>query len=216
MDKKNNKPNNVPKGSKNDNKQIYVNGPVNAMRLEGKVFGLKKVVYLLMDIHLDIGTQSKCDDIRSIDFNQYLINNFDNISEKDKIYDFFLEIYPTDIERNSSGRKDIYIREMRDLFRKSFVIDRETDAVGKSNTFPNIRFHYLDIRSLLYNKSGINKQIENIIHNYVVKTQSILPIDITEMKMMLNLYIKQLDDIYKIVYKRSPAMSSSATGSSRN
>ena len=38
----------------------HINGPVNVARLEGKVNGVNKVLYMFMDIHYDLHRESKC------------------------------------------------------------------------------------------------------------------------------------------------------------
>ena len=44
---------------KNHKKEI--SGPINVIRLEGIVNGIKKVITLFMDIHLDEEDQTKCE-----------------------------------------------------------------------------------------------------------------------------------------------------------
>jgi hypothetical protein len=83
----------------------FINGPVNVIRLEGKINNITKILYTFMDIHEDVSNQTKCADLRSNDIMQYLIKNFDEISEGEKIYDFFFEIQPTSTLRTPNIMK---------------------------------------------------------------------------------------------------------------
>jgi len=73
-----------------------VNGPINVVRIEGDVMGIKKHAYLFMDYHMQVYDQTECHQIDSIDLNKYMINEFKkastNPNTKDEIYDLFLEI----------------------------------------------------------------------------------------------------------------------------
>ena len=60
-------------------KNKFVNGPINAVRLEGKINGINKVFYNFMDIHVDTSFQTECDDVRSLDLDKYLVKNFCSI-----------------------------------------------------------------------------------------------------------------------------------------
>ena len=60
----------------------YVSGPVNTVRLEGSINGVKKIIYLFMDFHADLHHQTECEDIRSLDIDKYLVQTFDKAYEK--------------------------------------------------------------------------------------------------------------------------------------
>lgn len=139
----------------NHNKK-YINGPFNVVRLEGKIDGITKVVYLFMDFHKQIGYQTKCDNIYAIDLSTYLAETFYKISnsESGRKYDFFYEIFPKITEEtlydlhyhtniNFVGR---YIDEVSKLFDKIFSYDQEKNIVSISSLFKNIRLHYTDVR----------------------------------------------------------------------
>ena len=117
-----------------------VNGPINAMRLEKN----GKVIYLFMDFHWDLYKQSQCEILRSIDFKDFLINNFDSI--KDKKIDFFFEKNPIIYKEGFNPAKERYITEISKLFEKSINYDKEKGKMLPSKEFPNVRFHYADFR----------------------------------------------------------------------
>lgn len=66
-----------------------VNGPINVVRLEGKVNDVRKVIYVFLDFHYGISRQTECENIYSKDIQLYLAENFGNLTKSDKIYDFF-------------------------------------------------------------------------------------------------------------------------------
>ena len=129
-----------------------INGPINVARLEGDVHGIKKVIYLFMDRHNDVQYQSQCTNIYSDDISKYFAKNFRELNKDTKKYDFFLEIYPTDIFEKGlkyNTWRDKYIVEVLKFFVKLFSYEREKNKVTISDQFQNIRLHYLDIRNYL-------------------------------------------------------------------
>jgi hypothetical protein len=180
----------------------FVNGPVNVVRLEGEVDGIKKVLYVFMDFHMDISGQTKCEDIRSKDINTYFVENFDKISDGEIIYDFFFEIFPTSIVRPTSKYKVKYIWEIAYLFQKSFMINREKNIVGKSNNFPNVRLHYIDIRDYLIDSHKLlyqmNEYVDNIIYSGRINKDNIITI-----RNGLNMAVSNVKIIYDILYGKT-------------
>lgn len=135
----------------------YISGPVNAARLEGEINGTKKVVYLFMDYHVDLFNQTECTNIFKQDIDEYLAKTFYGLNKSNKMYDFFLEIRPSEelykksnSADNISRYKYIYIQEVLKLFKKIFKYDEEKNKVDIPDIFQNVRLHYLDIRDYLY------------------------------------------------------------------
>lgn len=145
-----------------------VNGPINVMRLEGKIHGINKVIYLFMDFHMDVESQTQCRNIFSKDIQKYLVDNFYEVSNKnsDKIYDFFLEIHPTDLTLEEKmdleypDYKQRYIHEVIKVFIKIFNFDPKKNKVSVNKLFKNVRLHFLDIRD--YYKKTLNKKCDRI------------------------------------------------------
>ena len=77
-------------------KNKFVNGPMNTIRLEGKIGNVSKIIYLFMDFHMPVNHQTECDDIRSNDIDKFLIQTFDKSYDinKKKIFDLFVELNP--------------------------------------------------------------------------------------------------------------------------
>lgn len=131
---------------------IKISGPVNVVRMEGNINGIKKIIYLFMDFHLELWNETECNNIFSHDINQYFAESFYKLNGSNLIYDFFLEIYPT--RSYSSGskflpKKQKYIWEVSKLFQKVFKYDEEKNKVGLPDVFQNVRIHYIDIRDYL-------------------------------------------------------------------
>src|SRR5438552_1625690 len=69
---------------------LYINGPINVIKLEGNIGQIKKTIQLFMYWDTSPDNQTKCDDIRAIDINTYFVRKFDSDlkSHPKRIYDF--------------------------------------------------------------------------------------------------------------------------------
>nr|QBK88813.1 MAG: uncharacterized protein LCMiAC01_04950 [Mimivirus LCMiAC01] len=176
--------------------KTYINGPVNVVRLEGKVGNINKVIYLFMDFHMSPAIQTECEDVRSTDVKDYFVRNFDKISTTKKTYDFFIEHFPTKIV-NIYPEKDNYLTTIRTLMGKSMNI--QNGKVKKSKIFPNIRFHYVDIRD--YTKL-FHKSMDNL--EYYVYTKipqhGVYKRDIDLVKDAANILTSHAKYLYDIFY----------------
>ena len=156
-----------------------VSGPINVVRLEGEINSIKKVIYLFMDIHNDLYSQSECDNIFAKEIPQYLADNFLKMNKGNIIYDFFLEIQSYDLENVKYGFsfpmdtnfKQIYINSVRKFFSKTFNYDRETNKVSMSKILKNIRLHYIDVREYMFKNfdskvNDLNYTIDNMHHSH--------------------------------------------------
>jgi len=131
----------------------YINGPINALRLEGEIHGIKKVIYIFMDWHFKISNQTQCDNIFSKDIQKYLAENFYKLNGKPIMYDFFLEIFPTELGKKldtEESNRDIYIRELVTFFKKLFIYEPDKNKVSISDIISNVRLHYIDIRDYFH------------------------------------------------------------------
>jgi hypothetical protein len=180
-------------------KKEYVSGPNNLVRLEGEIEGIKKVFYLFMDIHLGEAEQLECKDIRSSAIKQYLVKTFDDLKTQDKKYDFLLETFP-DCYRYNNHQVGIYLDQLRKLFSAAFDFDFKTKKVKKSNEFPNIRFHYIDIRSYLgykvCNPFGLIYEIIDYVHLH----QNLGPNNVLDIYDSVNLASSRLYFLYQTLY----------------
>jgi len=143
----------------------FINGPVNVVRLKGRVDGRDKIVYLFMDIHEMPNKQTECKNIRSKDIKDYFISNFDSITKSDKKYDFLMEIKPTLIHKNNGTKRGRYVDRILKIFRNEFD-PTKNKSVSKSKNFPNIQFHTVDIRDYLkHSLNGIFNQLGSYIYD---------------------------------------------------
>lgn len=131
--------------------QSFVNGPINAARLEGMIGNVKKVVYLFMDRHEPLESQTKCTNLFSKDISQFLLDSMLEIQDVDTSYDFFIEITPTSIYRTVRNTKPYeprnnYINEVGTLFAKLMSYDKAKNTVSHFLEIPNVRLHFMDIR----------------------------------------------------------------------
>lgn len=146
-----------------DPKIKCINGPVGIIRLEGNVYGIKKVIYLFMDIHMRINKQTQCDNIYSKNIQQFFAEEFLKLNNENKTYDFFVEIFTHEIsEKKKKDNVSIYINEVVDLFEKVFSFDYQKNKIKKNKVFRNIRLHYMDTRDYL--EYPVDKHLTHIIH----------------------------------------------------
>ena len=95
----------------------------------------------------------------AINIDKFLSEEFGKVN---KDVDFFLETSPYDIPNYAqSSNRNKYISDLRNFFGRNFTIE-QNKFVKKSKKYPNVRFHYADIR-LDY---GILDNYINAIFNY--------------------------------------------------
>lgn len=149
-----------------DNTKQMVSGPVATYRLEGTINGVKKVVYLFMDLHLHLGNQRECSNVFSKDINRYIFENFEGAQKSDNgiTYDFFLEFDAPETVRSRHGKTttsentDHYIEYLSVLFRNLLRFD-ENNNVKPSDLFKNVRFHYGDVREFFNAGDSVIRQL---------------------------------------------------------
>ena len=121
---------------------MLINGPVNVVRLAGEINGIKKLLYVFFDYHINLSEQTECESYDSKDIVTYLYKTFKSTN---KPLDFFFEVKSTNIgKQNILPFKNIYIRNIAKFYNKSKFNDST-----KKNIKSNVRFHYLDIRDYL-------------------------------------------------------------------
>ena len=131
--------------------ETTISGPINVVRLEGEVFGIKKVLYVFFDIHNPPGNESYCENIFSDTITTYLINQFRKTNNE--YLDFFLEHAPSKLLPNPKNKiiyRGIYLQELRKLLSQAFMYDPKEDKVFPSKVFPHVRLHYIDVRDYLF------------------------------------------------------------------
>lgn len=183
-----------------NNKKIFVSGPINLIRMEGYINNIKKVFYFFMDLHLDPYQQTECTDIRSQHIRNYLVDNFDKMKTNNIEYDFFLETFP-DFISYKTNYTDIYLKQMRNMFSSVFSFDFKKNVVNKSLEFPNVRFHYLDIRSYLTFRGGDPFGVVYDLINYIFEGEGKLIYihNLIKIKDIMNILSSRLNIIYESI-----------------
>lgn len=112
-------------------KSIFINGPINCVRLEGEIFGIRKVIYLFLDVHVSVEGQTECLSVDSQELTHYITSM---ISGSKKPIDIFFEITRFDIEEKfiSSFRK-IYIERFGKYFISNLYKSKSTDIDKDKN-----------------------------------------------------------------------------------
>lgn len=157
---------------------VYLNGPINYMKLYNKEEN--KYLYVFMDWHANIEYQQKCDSLHSIDIDKYIFH----ILEEAKInIDFFLEVYPTDINDNTENSRinHKYIHTLMEKFKKLY----NNLKIKKKK---NIRLHYIDIRAYTFYEN-ISNSINSCINNFKLADS-----------YNMNLLINNIDFIFNNIY----------------
>lgn len=130
-----------------ENYKVPVSGPVNAVRLEGSIGGIKKVIYLFLEFHMPLGDQTECVKPDAPDISQYLTNQFKQFENAQTEYDFFLEEYVEDVYGSKSVFTQQYIDKLRNMF----------SYHSKNRTFKKTRFHAIDLRGYIAKATnGVN------------------------------------------------------------
>ena len=142
---------------------ININGPVNIIRLEGFINNNKKVIYLFGDVHLPLGIdQNYCVQDDRIDIDVFFSKIFKNNPKIN--YDLFIESPKENLIRECDLKTKNYILNMRDFVNKNFNIDDKNNVI-KSDKYPNVRFHYFDLRNSFTKMFRSLDTIANYIHN---------------------------------------------------
>lgn len=156
-----------------------INGPVNVVRLEGNINGIKKILYLFMDIHNSKEQQTKCENINATEINDYFYDSFLELNNSEKMYDFFVEFQPRKyMESNISQydkkyfheNQDMYINKIYKLFKQHFQY--ENNKIKISNLFNHVRFHYIDIRDWVHYYIIF---FVNILYDWMIKVEQNIP-----------------------------------------
>lgn len=200
---------NMPINAMTDPNTRQISGPINIIRMEGNINGTNKVIYLFMDFHQPVEEQTECKNIFSPDIQKYFVNSFYNLSKDDRMYDFFLEIYPTRLINNSKINRKIanmelkqrYIDEIMKFFRKIFNYDKKKNKVMVNQLFKNIRLHYLDIRN--YYKYGIQQKLFELmdIRDQMVETEDLNVKDLRDIINIMEEIKESIQYIIDVLYK---------------
>jgi hypothetical protein len=176
---------------------MKVDGPVNAIRLEGELGGIDRVLYIFMDHHLDLEKQTECPGSEGVSFINYLQ---DGIRKRDrgKQYNIYFEVTPTEFIEPPSKKKSIYINRVLNWLKnltqpktKSFRYD-----IAKHD---NLTVNLVDMRSYIMDIDAFVMMME-YLRNVTEFSGGVNP------KMLLGIQIailemrESIEDLYKAMY----------------
>lgn len=174
-----------------------INGPVNVFRLEGKIAGINKVIYLFAEFHDPLHMQTKCPDLHTKDISNYILEQFDNILGSDKTVDFFFEL-PRGGMHDPEDMPDEEIRTHPYID----TIDMMIKQIARIPEYrKNVRLHSMDIRDyimpLQYTEFVGNMFMDNFVFNVNAIEQTLYKLSIMCQQ------INRIMDIYKNAPKTS-------------
>jgi hypothetical protein len=184
-----------------------INGPINIIRMEGEINNTKKVIYMFMDQHYELIEQTECENVFAKDIDTFLAENFSKLNDSDRIYDFFLELMPSNIKNVKYGfnfeselnYRDIYIAEVMKLFRKLFKYNPNKNKVSISKYFKNVRLHYMDVRDYFEGTYFQGIFDANTITNNMMSKQDIVYTDLEELMNILLNFKTYCEIIYSVI-----------------
>lgn len=193
-----------------------ISGPINLVRLEGSIFGIKKVLYLFMDVDAPVNLQTQCMDILNKDISNFLVDSFDSISRGTKQYDFFLDTDPKEFYQKINDYKKNSFGEVHDLLRQSFYVepDKADNKIAKSNTFPNIRFHYVNLDNIYNEKAIIDSLYQIFFYDFQNNGPNVsLFSDVND---MINQLRESKKKIYESLFGSLPTDSNNINSNKKN
>ena len=170
-------------------KKYLINGPNNIIRLSDG----HKILYIFSDFHHPTNYQTECpilDNYDSIDIDKILFK-FMKL-EKEREFDLFIEMFDHLDPSYNTLKKERYIDNVNKLFNSR--IHFKDKKIYTLKPYSNFRFHYFDIRNLLY--------LEKELWNYFIDA-AIFPFNLVELNYMityqteLNIKLLELLDYYK-------------------
>ena len=180
-------------------KKYLINGPNNIVRLTDG----KKILYIFGDYHLFTQNQNECpidDDHDSIDIDKLFFKFMKQ--EKTREFDMFIEMFEYLDPSLNTLKKKRYIDNVHKLFNSR--INFKDNKIYTLNKYSNFRFHYFDIRNLLYLNNQLlwNYSYVDIPFPYSYTTLNNLLIEQLNVKEMLDgllNYYNNTDD--KVIMK---------------
>lgn len=152
-------------------KKYLINGPNNIVRLTDG----HKIIYIFGDYHMRTEDQNECpinDDYDSIDIDKLLFKFMKQ--EKTEDFDMFIEMFEyLDASLNTINKKR-YIDNVHKLFNSQ--INFKDNKIYTLKKYSNFKFHYFDIRNLLYlnNELLLNYSYVDVPYPYSYFTLTVL------------------------------------------
>lgn len=184
-------------------KSYLINGPNNVVRLTNG----KKILYIFGDYHLQSNIQNECfvdDEYESMDIDKFL-SMFMKLN-REKQYDLFTEMYQKDLNPSMTNIRNRYIDSIQKLFRNKLVKDKNEVKINPK--YPNLRFHYMDIRYNIIFFSRIFYFVDDYFRNRYINDYEEYIYFFTELKELAKITFNQTQSkdnkyVYKILNKYS-------------
>lgn len=163
----------MKKNSKYEENSLYVNGPVNAFRLEGTINNVKKNLYFFGDYHEPISAETKCDSFLSKDFINYFyetMHKTDDTQQYDLLYENYADVDMFEEHKYSKSMfREKYLDELRKYVDSDMDLATDVKIKNKgSKKFNNLRLHYLDVRSYydMGDAFSLNNEVRHLFDNW--------------------------------------------------
>lgn len=169
--------------------EYLINGPNNIVRLTDG----NKILYIFGDWHLNTENQNECyinDQHNSIDIDKLLFSFMK--SEKNREFDLFIEMFEYLDPSLNTVKKKRYIDNVNKLFNSR--IEFKDNKILTIKPYLNFRFHYFDIRNLLFLSNELlwNYSYRDLIYPYSFENLN----NILNFQIRLNILLNQLLDYY--------------------
>lgn len=185
---------------------IFVNGPIFVVRLEGYVNKVKKVLYLFGDNH---SHDSQCDDVDSIDVSKYIPKVLKEASQdnstKNIVYDIFVETNPFTYDSGTRTSEN-HLRSMRKVYRS--ILNVNNGNVVNNPNYQNIRVQYTDFRDIVRRNSSSQKPFLATDLDIVANSSSNIynrskEVSKSNEKLLLNKIIPLYEEFHKILINKN-------------
>lgn len=171
-----------------------INGPVNIIRLKGSINGITKIIYIFMDIHVNINGQSKCNKgVNVVDYIKDTLNE-NKVKFPETLYDIFIERNPL-ISSYSLNR---YLDNVIDMFNDMYVYNDKSNT--SSSKLSNCRYHFIDIRGWLINETEIIFMHINKMCSKIWIDKKFLWQDLIDIKDGLSIITSNFTVLYESFY----------------
>lgn len=178
--------------AKTDCQYRFVDGPINYVRLEG----YNKTIYIFMDIHEGEDVETECNDISSVNFKRYMFEQLLN-TDVNKKYDFFMEMNPVDMLTKEKNKGN-YIQQICTFMVKAFDINNGF-LNYKSNKFPNLYLHIVDLRQDVLNIESMFLLMSTLKYIGIIINKvgmHILPEHLNSLSSILNRYREETNKVF--------------------
>lgn len=131
------------------NNGVYIDGPLNIITISNK--NMNKRMTIIADYHEDVEKETDCNRPDSIKLEQFIEYKLHDSMKKNKVVHIFIETLPSNhtngLDKDEMRYADKVIRYLLKTFHQPNVSEGIT---MRSNRFPNVTLHFVDIRNLIF------------------------------------------------------------------